>query len=272
MTEPFDHVRDHYGDPGLVDRLKSALAAFGPEAQRLTVQQLASLDQFHTRGVAATLELAELAGISPDMSVLDVGSGVGGPARFIAATLGCRMTGVDLSDPFVEAARYLTQRTGQEAQVSFHKANALDLPFAEGAFDVVLLQHVVMNIADRSGLYGELRRVLKPRARLAAFDVVSSGDAPHYPLPWARTSTGSFLLSAEATRQAVEQAGFRTVVWRDDTETAKGWFRQLRTSGGPPSPNLGVVMGPGFAELAANLGRNLMEGRLGVLTAVFETI
>jgi hypothetical protein len=129
-----------------------------------------------------------------------------------------------------------------------------------------------MNIAERPLLYREIRRVLKPGGRFATFDVVSTGREPHYPVPWARTSATSFLLTADATRAAIEPAGFRTLVWHDDTEAAKAWIAELRASGPPPSPNLGVVMGPDFAELAANLGRNLLEGRLGILTAVFEAV
>jgi sarcosine/dimethylglycine N-methyltransferase len=270
MTDVLDGVRGHYRATGLTERLKTALAAFGPNEPRLTPQQLATLDQFHTRGLAATVELARLAGIAADMSVLDVGSGVGGPARFLAATYGCQVTGIDLSEPFVEAARYLTERTGQSEQVSFETASALELPFDDGHFDVVLLQHVAMNIADRARLYREIRRVLKPSGRLAIYDVVSNGGDPHYPVPWARTPATSFLLTAAATREVIEAAGFRTLAWQDDTEAGKAWFAQLRASGPPPSPNLGVVMGPDFLQLSANLGRNLMEGRFGILAALFE--
>ena len=173
MTDVLDGVRDHYRATGLTERLKTALAALGPEDQQLTPQQLAALDQFHTRGLAATAELAKLAGITAGMSVLDVGSGVGGPARFLAATYGCQVTGVDLSEPFVDAARYLTERTGQSGQVSFETASALELPFDDGRFDVALLQHVAMNIADRPRLYREIRRVLKSGGMFATFDVVS---------------------------------------------------------------------------------------------------
>jgi sarcosine/dimethylglycine N-methyltransferase len=270
MTDLLDGVRDHYRTTGLTERLKAALAALGPEDQQLTPQQLGALDQFHTRGLAATAELAKLAGITADMSVLDVGSGVGGPARFLAATYGCRVTGVDLSEPFVDAARYLTERTGQNGQVSFQTASALELPFDDGRFHVVLLQHVAMNIADRAQLYREIRRVLNSGGRFATFDVVLNSGEPHYPVPWARTPATSFLLTAAATREAIEPAGFRALAWQDDTAMAKAWFAQMRAAGPPPSPNLGVVMGPDFAQLAANLGRNLMEGRLGILTAVFE--
>ena len=270
MTDVLEGVRDHYRASGLVERLKTALAAFGPDEQRLAPQQLASFDQFHTRGLAATVELAKLAAIASDMSVLDVGSGVGGPARFLAATYGCRVTGVDLSEAFVEAARYLTQRTGQSERVSFENASALALPFDDGHFDVALLQHVAMNISDRARLYQEIQRVLRPGGKFALYDVVLKGGDPHYPVPWARTPATSFLLTAAATGEAVEAAGFRKLAWQDDSEAAKVWIAQRRAAAPPPSPNLGVVMGPDFAQLAANLGRNLMEGRLGILAAVFE--
>lgn len=270
MNDALDGVRNHYRATGLTERLKAALAALGSEDQRLDPRQLAALDQFHSIGLAATDELVKLAGLTAEMSVLDVGSGVGGPARFVAATCGCKVTGIDLSDPFVEAARYLTERTRQSGQVSFQVASALELPFGDGAFDAVLMQHVAMNITERARLYRELRRVLKAGGRFAIFDVVSNGAEPHYPVPWARTAATSFLLTADATREAIESAGFRTLVWRDDTEAAKAWIARLRASGPPPSPNLGVVMGPDFAELSANLGRNLLEGRIGILTAVFE--
>src|SRR5579859_205656 len=270
MTDNLDGVRDHYRATGLTERLKTTLAAFGPEQQQLAPQQLAGLDQFHTRGLAATADLAKLAGITAQMAVLDIGSGVGGPARFLAATHGCRVTGIDLSEPFVEAARYLTERTGQGGQVSFQAGSALQLPFGDASFDVALLQHVAMNIADRARLYREIRRVLKVGGKFATFDVVLNSGEPHYPVPWARTPATSFLLTATATREAIESAGFRTLTWHDDTEGAKAWFAELRASGPPPSPNLGVVMGPDFAQLAANLGRSLVEGRLGILTAVFE--
>src|SRR5580692_2057714 len=183
MTDLLDGVRDHYRATGLTERLKAALKTFGPEEQRLTPSQLATLDQFHTRGLAATTELAKLADITADMSVLDVGSGVGGPARFLAATYGCQVTGVDLSESFVDAARYLTERTGQSGQVSFQTASALELPFDDGRFDVALLQHVAMNISDRARLYREIRRVLKSGGRFATFDVVLNSGEPHYPVP-----------------------------------------------------------------------------------------
>jgi sarcosine/dimethylglycine N-methyltransferase len=187
-----------------------------------------------------------------------------------AATYGCRVKGVELSEPFVNAARYLTERTRQSGQVSFEIASALELPFVDGQFDLVWLQHVAMNISERAQLYREIRRVLKSGGRFATFDVVLNSGEPLYPLPWARTPATSFLLTAAATREAVESAGFRTLVWQDDTEAAKAWFAQLLASQPSPSPNLSVVMGSDFPQLAANLGRSLMQGRVSILTAVLE--
>lgn len=272
MADVLNPVRAHYNATGLTQRLQDALAAFGPGSELLTPQQLGAVDQFHTRGLAATVDLSGLAGINAETVVLDVGSGIGGPARYLASATGCHVVGVDLSEPFVEAARYLTERTGQTDRVSFKVASALELPFPDEAFEVVVLQHVAMNIEDRAGLYRELRRALKPGGRLAVYDIVSTRDEPTYPLPWARTPATSFLLTGSETRSTIESHGFITTTWRDDTELAKAWSASLRTSGPPPGPNLGLVMGPGFPELATNLAKDLMQGRLGVVTAIFEAI
>jgi SAM-dependent methyltransferase len=273
VIDPTEGVRAHYRATGLTERLKAALAVFGADDARLTPQQLGSLDQFHTLGIQATSEIAELAGLGPSDAVLDVGCGIGGPARFLAASHGCRAHGIDLSEPFVDAARYLTERTGQGTRVTFEVGSALDLPVHDSEFDVVLLQHVAMNIVDRARLYRELRRVLRRGGRFATFDVVRTGgsaDEPYYPVPWARTPQTSFLLDAAETTSVVCGAGFTVRAARDDTEAAKAWIRRMREAGPPPAPNLGVVIGADFMELATNLGRNLLEGRVGIFTAVFE--
>jgi SAM-dependent methyltransferase len=264
-----DAVRRHYGATGLVERLKTALAVFGAETVRLTPPQLAALDQFHTRGLTATAELAKLADLKAGQSLLDIGCGLGGPARFLADTQDCRVTGIDLNENFILAARYLTERTGQSDRVSFQTASALALPFTEGGFDGVLLQHVAMNIADRDLLYGEVRRVLRPGGKFVTYDVVAKDGEPYFPLPWARSPETSFLLSTEHTRAAIAAAGFQPLVWQDDSKLATDWIAGLGHSGPPSEPNLGLVMGPDFFRLVANLGRNLQEGRLGVISAVF---
>jgi len=164
----------------------------------------------------------------------------------------------------------LTALGPEDQRLTPEQLGVLDQFLDDGRFDAVLLLHVAMNIADRTQLYREIRRMLKPGGRFATFDVVLINGEPHYPVPCARTPATSFLLTAAATREAIESTGFRTLAWQDDTEAAKAWIAQLPASGPPPSLNLGVVMGPDFAEFSANLGRNLMDGRLGILTAVFD--
>jgi ubiquinone/menaquinone biosynthesis C-methylase UbiE len=268
MTDTTTQVREHYNALNLTTRIKAALATIAAEEQTLRIDQIAPLDQFHTRGVLATAELAAAAGLEPSTRVLDVGCGIGGPARYLAATFGCRVTGVDLSPSFIDAANYLTRRCGLSDRATFQVGDALHLPFEDGAFDVIFLQHVAMNIADRSSLYAGMRRMLAPGGRFATYDLVRRDGDVVYPAPWARDASTSFLLSEGDTRIALEQAGFRTVVWRDDTPAAVQWFKAVMTGPPPNGLNLGIVVGPDFQAMTANLSRNIGENRLGVLTAV----
>jgi SAM-dependent methyltransferase len=270
MTDTNTKVREHYSATGLTGRIKSALATIAPEEQTLTVAQLAPLDQFHTRGIHATAELAGVAGLDPSTRVLDLGCGIGGPARYLAATFGCRVTGVDLSPAFIDAANYLTARCGLSDRITLLAGDALHLPFEDAAFDTVFLQHVAMNIEDRAALYAEVQRILAPGGRFVTYDLVLRDGDVIYPVPWARDASTSFLLGENDTRAALEQAAFKVVLWRDDTQIALDWFKTA-TAGPPPSgSNLSIVMGPDFPTMAANLARNIRENRLGVLSAVLS--
>jgi SAM-dependent methyltransferase len=270
MTDITARVREHYGAAGLIDRIKGELTNITLEDQMLTVAQLAPLDQFHSRGILATAELAEAAGVEPSTRVLDLGCGIGGPARYLAARFGCKVTGVDLSPAFIDAATYLTARCGLSDLARFQVGDGLHLPFEGGGFGTVFLQHVAMNVADRTALYAEARRMLAAGGRLVTYDVVRRDGDVVYPVPWARDASTSFLLSEGDTRTALERSGFQAVLWRDDTQPVLDWF-EAAMAGSPPSGlNLGVVMGPDFPALTRNLARNLRENRLGVLSAVLN--
>jgi SAM-dependent methyltransferase len=272
MTDTMTRVRAHYSPTDLIARIQSALAAIAPEDRTLTVAQLAPFDQFHLRGILATSELARAAGIQPSAHVLDIGCGIGGPARSLAATFACRVTGVDLSPAFIEAAEYLTARCGLSDRVRFLAGDALHLPFPNAAFDTVFLQHVAMNIENRAALYAEVRRVLAPGGRLATYDVVRGVGDVLYPVPWARDASTSFLLSEADTRTALEQAGFRAGVWIDETEPVLDWFKAAASGQPPNGLNPGLVMGADFAAIIANLARNIRENRLGVMSAVLTAV
>ena len=278
-----DRVLAHYGTAPLWERVGEALDAAGLRADRIEWARLAPLDEVHVRGLPATRELAQALAPAAGDAVLDVGSGLGGPARLLAAEFGCRVTGVDLNPEFVDVATRLTERTGLGELVRFEAANALSLPFADGEFQRVITQHVAMNIADRAGLYAEIARVLAPGGRLAIHDVVArDGDPPRYPLPWASEPEASHLRSAGQTRAAVARAGFTELGYTDQTQVSADWFAaQLRpapaaTAPSPSAPagalpfGLPVIMGPRFAEMTRNLAGNLADGRLGVLQLVAE--
>jgi SAM-dependent methyltransferase len=268
MTNITSKVREHYSATNLTNRIKSALATIASEGQTLTVAQLAPLDQFHTRGILATAELATAAGLEPSTRVLDLGCGIGGPARYLATTFGCKVKGVDLSSSFVDAATYLTARCRLSDRVTFEVGDALHLPFEDAAFDAVFLQHVAMNVEDRAALYAEVHRILAPGGRLATYDLVLRDGDVVYPVPWARDTSTSFLLSERDTRKALEHAGFNAILWRDDTQIALDWFKTA-IAGSPSSAlNLGLVIGPDFPLISRNLAGNIRENRLGVVSAV----
>ena len=267
MNEMTNDVRVHYtGDGGsnVADRVRSLLETLGPG--RVPLERLAALDHFHVRGADATAELAKLAGVQAGWTVLDAGSGLGGPSRHLAERYGCHVEGVDLTPAFVEVAELLSERAKVADRLSYTVGDVTALPFEAARFDLVWCEHVAMNIADRPKLYREFRRVLKPGGLLAFYDVLSIDGpaAPLYPLPWSETPATSFLLTREATLDAIGASGFVTQAERDASQEALGWFQRI-IQAAPQGPNLSLVMGPRMAVMAPNLARSVREGSLGLL-------
>ncbi len=271
MTTNTKTVRDHYqagieDETELLAKLNRIIDEMEPP---LTAEKFAGFDQFHVGGLAATVELAKRTAITRDMRVLDAGSGLGGPSRFLAETFGCHITGVDLTPAYVAVATLLAERAGLSGKVSYHVGSITELPFEDGGFDVVWSQHVVMNIADRAGLYRELRRVLKTGGTFAFYDPYEpdSGETPHYPVPWAESPATSTLLTKKATVAALEGAGFKVLAFDDITRIGVDWItnqqQQLRQATQRAiALTTGLVVGARMREMVANFGRNLMEGRL----------
>lgn len=267
-------VRRHYAAPGLDQNILDALRRLGRDPTAIADDDLDAVDHFHIGGKLATLTLIAMAGLQSGMHVLDVGGGLGGPARSMARLVKCSVTVLDLNPDYCRAGEELTTRAGFADSVHFHCGSALALPFSEAAFDAAWTQHSSMNIEDKAGLYRELHRVLKPQARLAMHEVMAGPtQAPHFPVPWADDGSISFLRPPTEIRAVIADAGFRELIWQDVTEESLDWFRAIRANGGSESPSalgMQLVLGDRAGAAAANLVRNLSEGRASVIRGVFS--
>ena len=265
-TQVNESVQAHYTRSDLGSAILAALEKAGKDLSRLTPEDLAPIDQFHIRGRTATLELARAAGLDSAKYVLDVGSGVGGTSRCLAKEFGCRVTGIDLTDEYCRAATMLTAKTGLAHLVDCRQGDATKMPFDDQVFDVVWTEHVAMNIPDKTRLYKEMHRVLKPGGTLAIYDVLAGPSGPVlFPVPWARTPDTSFLVQPNELRKLLEGAGFTVTDWSDTTEAARAWFVSLAEKirkEGFPSLGFHVLLGADFKAMAQNQGRNLQEGRI----------
>lgn len=255
-------IGSHYGKPGLAAQIISALRTSGKDADSLNRQDLSSFDEFHNGGLEGTRELASLTGMKPGMSVLDVGSGIGGPARTLAAEFGCNVIGIDITEEFVSTAQTLTELLEMTKQVSFRHASALEMPFQANYFDAAWSQNVLMNIPDVGKLMQELHRVLRPGGRFV-FQTQTS-ERPNeleYPLMWASSPSTNFMLPAQELREIVRNNGFKEILWDENPP-------QLP----PPSEGPGYEMIVDFdlAEVREAGRKNQEAGRLGLVRAVVE--
>ena len=257
-------ISRHYSRGDLLARLEARLREDGFDPARPTFEALAPYDHFHGRGLEATEDMANLLDASGTDHLLDVGSGIGGPARYMARRFGCRVSGIDLTAEFCEVARHLTSLLGLEERVVLRQGDALAMPFDGAEFDGAWSMNVSMNIADKRALYREIHRVLKPGARLVLSEVVQGpGGAPDYPAPWARTASSSFLATAAETRANLAASGFAIESLRDTTRASFAWAARARAvveaGGKPPHRAVSLIHGAIAEEVMANTGRALRE-------------
>lgn len=260
-------ITGHYSRGRLLERLNAALREDGVDPDSPSIESLAPYDQFHGRGLEATEEIAALLEIAPTDHVLDVGSGIGGPARYMAHRFGCRVTGIDLTAEFCELARRLTRQLGLQDKVRFEHGNALSMPFGDGSFDGAYSMNVSMNIADKAALYRELHRVLKPGAWLMLSEIAKgTGAEIDYPTPWAHDARASFLATPEDTLRGLEGAGFEVVRSRDTLEEALAFGARSRAlvERGEKPPHRAVILvhGENAAAAMANTARGLAQKRI----------
>lgn len=258
-------VADHWGKGDVYALIMSALENVGKSPDALTVADLAPVDHFHARGFPATLDLADRLPIKPDHHILDIGCGLGGPARYFALRFQCRVSGIDITPAFVEAANKLTSVLGMENQVTIEHGDGQRLPYPDGIFDGAYTQHVTMNVADRPRFFGEAYRVLKPGAFFALTEhgLGRTGN-PHYPLPWSMDGSGSYLISPSETRALLEAAGFDDVLVEDTGQKYLAGYKQameLAAQGALPPLGVHILLGESAPQKTRNAARNIEEGR-----------
>ena len=260
-------VVGHYSSEGILDRVLAALRTAGVDLERLTPDDLAPVDHLHARGIQATQALATALAPTAGERVLDIGCGVGGPARWIAFSVDeCAVVGIDLTPAFCALAERLNELTGLSDRVAIECADALDLPFEDAAFAVAYSQYVIMNVADKPAFVGEAARVVKPGGRYMISAVTRGpGPEPTFPLPWASRPDISYLGSRDELRADLDGAGFEIVDFRDCTaENAAGHAAVIETIAreGPPALSPRLVMGDGLPEAQRNSAAGYASGAL----------
>lgn len=268
-----DDVVSHYSGAGdLVAAIRSALGNAGVDVAGISTTALAPVDEFHIRGRAATLEIAEALAVGSASRVLDIGSGLGGPARTLAEVIGCHVTGVDLTPEFCGAAAAMSEWTGLGDRTRFVVGDACRLDSPDAAFDAALTVHVAMNVADKAGMYREARRVVKPGGRFVVYDVLQGpGGEVRYPVPWARDRSTSHLATTEQMRALLTGAGFSVLTETDSSAASREWFTVVAArmaQVGPPPVSFAAFLGGDFALMARNQVANLSEDRIRTVTFV----
>ena len=264
-------LETHYSARDIEARILAGIRAAGlnPE-QRLLPEQLGALDHFHTGGLRASRELLEVTQIRAEDHVLDIGAGLAGSARLLASAVGCRVDCMEMSPDYCAGAVLLNRLTGLEDRIKVHQGSALNLPFANGSFDVVWMQNVGMNIANKGKLYGEISRVLKPGGRYA-FQEMAAGQVPtsYFPLPWATEPADNFLVSADEMRSALGACGFIAELFEDTSDTHLSRTIANATPAVPGQLGLAVFV-DNLAQKAANARRSLEEGQVRLVRGVFR--
>ncbi|MEN8202843.1 MAG: methyltransferase domain-containing protein [Bacteroidota bacterium] len=265
-------VEAQYYKPELFEDILNRLDQQEIDLHKVSRSHIGGVDEFHVRGAEVSKELVKGLGLTGS-TVLDVGCGIGGPARMLADELDCKVTGIDISEEYIRTAKKLSALVGLKKKTKFIQADALNMPFKDGSFDVVWTQHVQMNIEDKQKFYSEIRRVLKARGMFIYYDIFKlNGQDINYPVPWANDATVSHLATPSEMDEILQGLGFSKSQSRNQTYKAKqflnGLFEKLKQNG-PPLLGLNVLMGASTKEKLGNILKGLEEGRLALQSGVY---
>ncbi|MHC4687145.1 MAG: class I SAM-dependent methyltransferase, partial [Planctomycetota bacterium] len=254
-------VEKQYGIGEILEKIESGLKLAGKDVNSLTVDDLAPIDEFHTRGREATREVAELVNLKASDLVLDVGCGLGGTARHLAEQYKCNLIGIDLTEEYISVGTKLTELVNLSDRVELRYGSALDIPYGDERFDIVWTQHVQMNIADKNRFYSEIVRVLKPGGRFLFHDIFrGSGESPFYPAPWAEDESMSALVTETEARSTIEEVGLEIDQWIGKVQESIEFFERVLSkieADGPPPIGIHLLMGGNAKDKLRNYARNL---------------
>ena len=249
----------------LLKSIEDSFVKLGKTVKSITIEDLSPVDEFHIGGRVATDNLLEQLNFSEDDHILDVGCGIGGAARFVANKYNNQVTGIDLTQEYIDVGKALSTWVGLDKQVTLYQGSALELPFKDRTFDGAIMLHVGMNIEEKAELFSEIYRVLRPGASFGLYDVMRIIDGElNYPVPWATEKSTSRLSTPLQYRQALDQAGFKVSKENRRSEFALEFFKQLRAkteaNGGPPPLGLHTLMQESTAIKVSNMIENIAAG------------
>ncbi|MAW51976.1 MAG: SAM-dependent methyltransferase [Geminicoccus sp.] len=260
------NVEAHYANNHLLSVIKSGLENAGLDQENLTAMDLSPVDEFHIGGTQATDFVIKALGISEQSKVIDIGCGIGGPARYVAEQVGCHVTGIDLTADYIAAGNTLCEWVGLGDRVHLEQASALELPYEAARFDAAYVMHVGMNIADKTTMMAEAFRVLRPGGCLVIYDVMThTDDTVTYPMPWSDVPENSAIDSPTRYNAALTAAGFTIENTESYSDFAVAFFEGMmaRMSDGPGPLGLHLLMGANTPEKIGNVYRQTKEGVVG---------
>lgn len=266
MTAIEAKVAGHYTSGTLQALIEAGWEKMRAQSDAAPVDQLSGVDEFHIGGRAATEMVCQQMELKQGLKILDVGCGLGGAARFMAAHYGADVEGVDLTREFVEVGNALTKKAGLEDKVRLVRASGLNLPQADATFDRATMFHVGMNIEDKVTLFAQISRVLKPGGLLAVYDVLRVGEeALDYPVAWAKDESTSFVSTLATYQSAIEAAGLSVYATNAKKELGLEFFARMKArmaASGPPPLGLHILMGQDAGVKAANMAAGIAKGAI----------